>query len=59
LLFNRSIGRTDLAGGSYETLLKSVRERILKYPDQVKVYPGHGPSTTVGDERRHNPYLTD
>lgn len=59
LLFYRSIGRTDLAGGSYETLLKSVREQIFKYPDQVKVYPGHGPSTTVGEEKRHNPYLAE
>ncbi|MHB8840249.1 MAG: MBL fold metallo-hydrolase [Candidatus Aquicultor sp.] len=58
LLFHQSIGRTDFAGGSYESLLKSVREQIFKYPDQVKVYPGHGPSTTVGDERRNNPYFT-
>ncbi len=58
LLFHQSIGRTDFAGGSYESLLKSVREQIFKYPDQVKVYPGHGPSTTVGDERKNNPYFT-
>ncbi|MCL6472148.1 MAG: MBL fold metallo-hydrolase [Firmicutes bacterium] len=58
LLFYRSVGRTDLAGGSTETLLNSIKEKIYKYPDQVKVYPGHGPSTTVGDEKKHNPYVT-
>ncbi|HZD60067.1 MAG TPA: MBL fold metallo-hydrolase [Anaerolineae bacterium] len=58
LIFYRSIGRTDLAGGSYESLLKSVREKIFTYPDQVKIYPGHGPSTSVGEERRGNPYFT-
>ena len=57
LLFQRSIGRTDFPGGSHEGLLKSVRERIFTYPDQVKVYPGHGPSTSVGEEKRENPYF--
>lgn len=57
LLFYRSIGRTDFPSGSFEDLIKSVKERILLYPDHVKIYPGHGPSTTVGDERKHNPFL--
>jgi len=57
LLFYRSIGRTDFPGGSHESLLKSVRDKIFKYPDHVKVYPGHGPSTSVGEERRENPFF--
>ena len=56
-LFAGSIGRTDLPGGDLETLLASLRERILTLPDEVTVYSGHGPSTTVGRERRANPYL--
>lgn len=57
LLFYGSIGRTDFAGGSYEQLLNSVKTKVLPYPDQVRVYPGHGPATTVGNERKSNPYL--
>lgn len=57
LLFYRSIGRTDFPGGSFEDLIKSVREKIFIYPDHVKIYPGHGPSTTVGDERNNNPFF--
>ena len=57
VLFEGSIGRTDLPGGSYETLLKSIRNEILSMPDETIVYPGHGPSTTIGDERRKNPFL--
>lgn len=57
-LFNSSIGRTDLPGGSYRQILKSIREKILIYPDNTKVFPGHGPPTTVGDERRYNPFLS-
>lgn len=56
-LFNLSIGRTDLAGGSYETLIKSIREQLLVLPDDVKVYPGHGNSTTIGIEKASNPFL--
>ncbi len=56
-LFAGSVGRTDLEGGSTETLLHSIRTRLLTLDDSVRVYPGHGPSTTIGDERRHNPYL--
>ncbi len=56
-LFAGSVGRTDLEGGSTETLLHSIRTRLLTLDDSVTVFPGHGPATTIGDERRHNPYL--
>ncbi len=56
-LFAGSIGRTDLPGGSYETLIASVRAKILTFPDETQVYPGHGPETTVGRERRTNPFF--
>lgn len=56
-LFNLSIGRTDLAGGNYETLIKSIREQLLILPDDVIVYPGHGNSTTIGIEKASNPFL--
>jgi glyoxylase-like metal-dependent hydrolase (beta-lactamase superfamily II) len=57
-LFAGSIGRTDLPGGDTETLLTSIREKLLTLPDDTVVYPGHGPSTTIGRERRSNPFLT-
>jgi len=57
LLFAGSIGRTDLQGGDYDTLLQSVRKRIFTLPDETVVYPGHGPSTTVGVEKRSNPFF--
>ena len=57
LLFADGVGRTDLPGGDWETLLTSIRERVFDLPDEVKVYPGHGPATTVGRERRTNPFL--
>lgn len=57
-LFSGSIGRTDLPGGDYETLLNSIKNRLLKLPDSTIVYPGHGPETKIGDERRLNPFLT-
>ncbi|TCJ17377.1 MBL fold metallo-hydrolase [Rubrobacter taiwanensis] len=56
-LFAGSIGRTDLPGGDHQTLLASIREKLLALPDETRVYPGHGPSTTIGDERRSNPFL--
>jgi len=56
-LFAKGIGRTDFPGGSYETLLRSIRERLLTLPDDTRVYPGHGPPTTIGQERLGNPYL--
>lgn len=57
-LFAGSIGRTDLPGGDTETLLTSIRERLLSLPDETVVYSGHGPETTIGRERRTNPFLT-
>ena len=56
-LFQRSIGRTDLWGGSYENIIKSIRERLLLLDDDTVVYPGHGPATTIGQEKKHNPFL--
>lgn len=57
-LFADSVGRTDFPGGSSVALGKSIREKLLILPDDTVVYPGHGPSTTIGRERKHNPYLT-
>lgn len=59
LLFYRSIGRTDFPGGSHQTLLDSVTTRIFPLPPDTVVYAGHGPETTVGDEKLHNPYFSD
>jgi glyoxylase-like metal-dependent hydrolase (beta-lactamase superfamily II) len=56
-LFASSIGRTDLAGGDYDTLIASIRNVLFALNDDVEVYAGHGPSTTIGDERRTNPFL--
>lgn len=56
-LFQRSIGRTDLPGGDHRTLLESVRNGLLTLPAETVVYPGHGPSTTIGEEREENPFL--
>ncbi len=56
-LFADSVGRTDLPGGSHETLIGAIREKLLVLPEGTTVYPGHGPSTTIGREKRHNPYL--
>ncbi len=57
VLFRQSIGRTDLPGGDHETLLKSIREKLFVLPDEVVVYPGHGIKTTIGYEKRNNPFL--
>lgn len=59
VLFQGSIGRTDLPGGDYKTLITSIRDKILPLGDDVLVYPGHGPETTVGAERRSNPFLQE
>jgi glyoxylase-like metal-dependent hydrolase (beta-lactamase superfamily II) len=55
----RGIGRTDLPGGSFQTLMHSIQTQILSMPDDVSLLSGHGPETTVGDERRENPFLTE
>ena len=57
-LFAGSVGRVDLPGGDGPTLLKSIQEELLSLPDETVVYSGHGPSTTIGHERRTNPFLT-
>lgn len=57
-IFAGSIGRTDLPGGDFQTLMNSIRTRILTLPDLTVLYPGHGPETTVGHERASNPFLT-
>jgi len=57
LIFRGSIGRTDLKGGSLQALLRSVREKVWRLPDDTKIMPGHGPATTLGEERRSNPFL--
>jgi len=56
-LFEGSVGRTDLSGGSYEQLMSSIREKLLVLDDDHLVYPGHGRQTTIGRERRENPFL--
>lgn len=56
-LFQGSIGRTDLPGGSYPQIISSIREKLLVLPDETIVYPGHGETTTIGDEREDNPFL--
>ena len=57
VLFNGSIGRTDLEQGDYATLIRSIQNRLLPLPDSTVVYSGHGPSTTIADEKKNNPYL--
>jgi glyoxylase-like metal-dependent hydrolase (beta-lactamase superfamily II) len=57
-VFQGSIGRTDLPSASYDVLIETIRNRILPLGDDVVLYPGHGPVTTVGEERLHNPFLT-
>lgn len=57
VLFYGSIGRTDLPGGSYSQLINSIKNNLFILPDDCIVYPGHGPSTTIGFEKQHNPFL--
>lgn len=59
VLFQGSIGRTDLPGGNAAQLLRSIRENLFTLPDETVVYPGHGPSTTIGDEKQFNPFLNE
>lgn len=56
-LFAGSVGRTDLPGGDTEALVAAVRNKLFEFDDDIPVYPGHGPATTVGRERRHNPFV--
>jgi len=57
LIFKQGIGRTDLLGGSYSTLMDSIQKHVLPLPDETRILSGHGPETTVGEERRDNPFL--
>ncbi|MCK5349187.1 MAG: MBL fold metallo-hydrolase, partial [Desulfobacula sp.] len=56
-LFSGSIGRTDLPGGDYDTLISNIREKLLIFDEDTIVYTGHGPETTIGNEKRMNPFL--
>jgi glyoxylase-like metal-dependent hydrolase (beta-lactamase superfamily II) len=57
VLFSSGIGRTDLHGGSHQTLMRSIKEVLFELPEDTVIYPGHGPKTTVGEERRSNPWV--
>ena len=59
VLFAGSIGRTDFPRGDYDTLISSIQERLLPMGDEVTFVPGHGPTSTLGEERRTNPFLVD
>ena len=59
VLFQQSIGRTDLPGGDFNVLIQSIREKLLVMPDETRVLSGHGPTTTIGVERQMNPFLQD
>ena len=56
-LFSGSIGRTDLPGGSFDEIIRSIKEKLLVLPDDTAVYPGHGPATTIAREKQYNPFL--
>lgn len=56
-LFAGSVGRTDMEGGSYEDLMESIKTRVLSLGDEVRVLPGHGPETTIGEEKEKNPFI--
>jgi hydroxyacylglutathione hydrolase len=59
VLFKRSIGRTDLPGGDHEILIRSIRTKLFTLPDHTKIYPGHGPQTSIGDEKKFNPFCSE
>lgn len=56
-LFAGSVGRSDFPGGSHTQLINSIKDKLLKFPPVTKVYPGHGPASTIGAEMRNNPFL--
>ena len=58
-LFEESVGRTDFRGGDASVMNKSIREKLFTLPDETEVYPGHGASTTIGHEKKYNPFFTD
>ena len=58
-LFAGSIGRTDLPGGSMDKIISSLHDKLMQLPDETIVVPGHGPLTTIGEERETNPFITD
>ncbi|NLK44887.1 MAG: MBL fold metallo-hydrolase [Tissierellia bacterium] len=58
-LFAGSIGRSDLYGGDFDTLIKSIKDKLMIYPDETKIFPGHGSPSTIGRERRGNPFLSN
>ena len=59
VLFRESIGRTDLLGGDYDTIINSIRTKLFPLPDEVVIYPGHGEESTIGYEKKHNPFLIE
>ena len=59
VLFNGSIGRSDLPGGDYDQLISGIKDKLMTLPNDVMVHPGHGPETSIGQERMHNPFLID
>ena len=59
VLFKESIGRTDLFGGDYETIINSIKTKLFTLPDEVVIYPGHGEKSTIGYEKQYNPFMTE
>ncbi len=57
-LFAGSVGRSDFPGGSHRQLIASIKNKLLEFPPETKIYPGHGPMTTIGQEKKYNPFLT-
>jgi glyoxylase-like metal-dependent hydrolase (beta-lactamase superfamily II) len=57
VLFAGSIGRTDLPGCDHQALISNIKNKLYLLPDETQVLPGHGPSTTIGEEKRHNPFV--